>query len=585
MWKMPAVTADSFRTGLRVRNSLAGRQLTEFIPVAGRRVNWYICGPTVYSDSHLGHAKTYLCFDIVRKILTRHFRYDVHQIMNITNIDDKIIKASAEQGIDYFDFAARWERDFFEVMTELGVELPDRITRVNEFVPEIVAFTAKVLERDFAYVSNGSVYFDIRAFQRAGHSYPKLRPFAAEEQRPTEGELFDEEEGEPLGEKRFKGDFVLWKKAKEGEPWWDSPWGRGRPGWHVECSAMCADTLPSPIDMHSGGDDLTFPHHANELAQSEAFFGTKQWINYFTHTGRMNINGQKMSKSLKNFVQIREVLKTTPPRVLRLFYSFSCYNDVINLDLNSRFGMAWDIDAKFANFFQNLNSSTRSRAALLEQSQKFDEADLRVEELLLGFPALVHKAFCDDFNTKDALAAVQTVINGVNSYLSTSSAKLTLLKMAEERVRDALFTMGFDYAYASSSTNFEGVVDAAVTLRHEVKAAMKAKTPEIVLGLCDQFRDEKMPPFGVKIEDRDTPTWKPCDAGEEKARKERATHSRQTVAAPIDITQLWKDSKFSKHILDEEGIPITDAKGIPISAKDRAFCEKKMADALKKLNK
>lgn len=584
MWKMPSVTAESFRTGLRIRNTLAGRQTVEFVPAVGRRVNWYICGPTVYSDSHLGHAKTYLCFDIIRKILVRHFRYDVHQIMNITNIDDKIIAASNEKSENYFDFAARWERDFFEVMGALGVDLPDQITRVNEFVPEIIAFIERIMEKGFAYHSNGSVYFDIQAFKHAGHHYPRLRPCAADEesQPPTESDVFDDEASDFGSEKRFRGDFVLWKCAKPGEPEWDSPWGKGRPGWHIECSAMCASTLPAPIDLHSGGDDLMFPHHSNEIAQSEAYYGIHQWINYFNHTGRMNINGQKMSKSLKNFIKIREVLKTTPPRILRLFYALTRYNDVINLDLSSRFGMSWDIDAKIANFFQTIAARSRAWTEALVQSQKFDQEDRRLESLLLEFPDLVHKAFCDDFNTKEALSVIQSTVSAVNVYLEAATPKLVLMRMAVERVRTALTSMGLVYDYSASNESFDGVVDAAVRFRHEVKAAVRSGNTAEILALCDQFRDVRLLPFGVKVEDGDTPTWKLCNVEEEQARKAHGAQPKGVPATPSSVNDLWKDTKYSKHQLDENGIPTADANGTPVSAKDRQYCEKKVNEFLKK---
>jgi len=208
---LPDVNERSYRTGLKLNNSLSPDSLTEFIPIEGRRVNWYMCGPTVYSDSHLGHAKTYLCFDTIRKIMVRHFKYEVYQVMNITNIDDKIIKLAMEQNKNFLEIANFWEEDFLEILKTLDIDMPDTITRVTDFVPEIVEFIEKIIKNGYAYESNGSVYFDVKSFgESKNHSYPKLKPNAAKsaEENP---ELTD---NVFLKEKRNATDFALWKKLR-----------------------------------------------------------------------------------------------------------------------------------------------------------------------------------------------------------------------------------------------------------------------------------------------------------------------------------------------------------------------------------
>merc|ERR1719354_420059 len=210
--------------------------------------------------------------------------------MNITNIDDKIINSARDQNIPFQELSNKWEADFFEVMDMIGVDPPDSITRVSEFMPEIVDYIAQIIKNGFAYESNGSVYFDVQAFIASDiHSYPKLKPLAAKSALENP-ELTDTAFG---ADKKSPGDFALWKATKPGEPKWDSPWGPGRPGWHIECSAMASHAFGDlQMDIHAGGDDLKFPHHDNEMAQAEAHFNSEQWVNYFLHTGRLDISGQ-----------------------------------------------------------------------------------------------------------------------------------------------------------------------------------------------------------------------------------------------------------------------------------------------------
>lgn len=228
--------------------------------------------------------------------------------MNITNIDDKIINRSNEVGEEFFEFAKKWENDFFEDMKALNVELPDSITRVSEFVEQIKKFIQVLINRGYAYESNGSVYFDTKNY-RESHAYGKLAP-----DKVGDLELLKEGEGSRSNadhdnEKKTPFDFVLWKKSKPGEPKWESEWGEGRPGWHIECSVMADTILGYPIDMHTGGIDLKFPHHENEIAQTEGYHDDKQWVNYFVHSGHLHIDGMKMSKSLKNFIKIKTMVK------------------------------------------------------------------------------------------------------------------------------------------------------------------------------------------------------------------------------------------------------------------------------------
>ena len=304
-----------YRTGLKVNNSLCNEKV-EFVTKNGdRTLNWYMCGPTVYDSAHLGHARTYLTFDILRRILSSYFNYDVNLCMNITDIDDKIIKRSNEQNIEFSKFAKMWEDDFFKDMRNLNVLYPNHITRVSEYIPEIIDFIKVIMDKGYAYENKGSVYFDIDAYKKGGHMYAKLVP----QDKVQNIEELEEAEGalskDTINDKKNKGDFALWKASKPGEPFWASPWGNGRPGWHIECSVMCSSVFGTSLDIHSGGIDLRFPHHDNEIAQTEAHDESKQWINYFLHTGHLKIEGLKMSKSLKNFKKISEALTLLNPRI------------------------------------------------------------------------------------------------------------------------------------------------------------------------------------------------------------------------------------------------------------------------------
>lgn len=229
--------------------------------------------------------------------------------MNITDIDDKIIRIANETNNQFDAISRKYESEFLDDMKNLNAELPDVITRVSEFVPEIIAYIEKIIANGYAYESNSSVYFDVSKFNDGEkHKYAKLEPTSVNDKellKEGEGVLADVE----TTDKKNSYDFALWKKSKENEPQWNSPWGKGRPGWHIECSAMASDFFKEfPIDIHSGGIDLRFPHHDNEIAQAEAYYDCDSWINYFIHTGHLHIEGRKMSKSLKNFITIKHIL-------------------------------------------------------------------------------------------------------------------------------------------------------------------------------------------------------------------------------------------------------------------------------------
>ncbi|WP_285907389.1 cysteine--tRNA ligase [Pseudodesulfovibrio pelocollis] len=291
---------------MRLYNTLV-RKKQEFIPANGNAVNMYVCGITAYDLCHIGHARSSVVFDVLFRYL-RHKGYDVTFIRNFTDIDDKIIKRANETGAEAGEVAERFIGEFYVDMDRLGVLRADVEPRCTEHIPEMIALTEQLISQGNAYATpSGDVYFRVRSFA----DYGKLS-----------GRNIDELESgariDPGEEKQDPLDFALWKAAKPGEPSWDSPWGPGRPGWHLECSAMSEKYAPLPLDIHGGGQDLSFPHHENEIAQSEAATG-KPFANYWVHNGFVQINSEKMSKSLGNFFTIRDILDKFMPEALRYF--------------------------------------------------------------------------------------------------------------------------------------------------------------------------------------------------------------------------------------------------------------------------
>lgn len=367
---------------IRIYNTLSQKK-EEFQPIEPGKVRMYVCGMTVYDYCHLGHARVLVAFDVITRYL-RHRGYNVHYVRNITDIDDKILRRADENGEVYTDLTDRMIRAMHEDEAKLGVLSPTEEPRATAYIDEIIAMIHKLVASGHAYAAdNGDVYFAVESFEGYGKlSKKKLEDLVA-------GARVDVQEA-----KRSPADFVLWKAAKPGEVSWESPWGDGRPGWHIECSAMSSCCLGETFDIHGGGPDLLFPHHENEIAQSESASG-HTFVNTWMHAGAIRVNKEKMSKSLGNFFTIREIFESYPPEVVRYFLVSSHYRSQVDY---SEENLA-EAGRVLNRLYQALRGLVPAKNAPEgEHDRQFDDA------------------MSDDFNTAGAMAVLHSVANDINQH-------------------------------------------------------------------------------------------------------------------------------------------------------------------------
>jgi len=382
-------------------NSLS-REKEPFVPVEKEKIKMYVCGMTVYSDAHIGHARTYVTFDIIR----RYFEYKgfkVTYVQNITDVDDKIINAANEEGIDPLQYAQRYTERCLQDLDVLGVRRADKYPKASETIPDMVLMIEKILKKGYGYVAGGDVYFSVEKFKNYGKLSGQNIKEMMTGSRVETGDL----KQKPL-------DFALWKSAKPGEPTWDSPWGKGRPGWHIECSAMSSKFLGLPFDIHGGGMDLRFPHHENEIAQAEAATG-KQFARYWLHIGLLTINGEKMSKSLGNIINVRDLLKTWDAEVIRMFFAQAHYRSPPDYsekalsDVQKGLDRLYRLKQRLESLVKNTSHKKQIVEALTPDEQQYETI---IKEFEYGFV----EAMDDDFNTPKAFAALFEFVNASNSF-------------------------------------------------------------------------------------------------------------------------------------------------------------------------
>ncbi len=477
---------------IRIYNTLTARK-EELKPLQPGKLGIYVCGPTVYEMSHIGHGRCYTAFDVIVRYLRRH--YEVTFARNFTDVDDNIIRRAKELGESTVDLANRYADEYLTDMDALGIARPDIEPRVTGHIPQIVALIETLIEKGAAYESEGDVYYIVRGFEAYG--------------RLGKRSIDDLESGarvEPGEQKRDPLDFALWKTAKPGEPSWDSPWGQGRPGWHIECSAMSAAHLGQTIDIHGGGKDLIFPHHENEIAQSEAAHGCT-FARLWMHNGHLNIDNEKMSKSLDNFFTIREVLAQFDAQAVRFFLLTVHYRSPINFSDQNLI----EAEERMRYLHETLARADGALGAAVSTAQA--DADL---------VARCEAAMNDDFNTPRVLAELADAFKELNSILDGAGAageagdlddgtraRLTALRAAvsdigsfmglfEESPEEVLQRM-------EARKRSEGGIDES-QVAALIEARIQARADKD-FARADQIRDE-LAAMGVTIKDSPTgTTW------------------------------------------------------------------------------
>ncbi|OGW60678.1 MAG: cysteine--tRNA ligase [Nitrospirae bacterium RBG_16_64_22] len=412
---------------IRIFNSLTGRKET-FVPLVPGRVGMYVCGVTVYDHCHLGHARSAIVFDAIRATLVNR-GYEVHYVQNFTDIDDKIIRRAREEGKTSEEIAAAYTSSYHEDMDRLGVKRPDVEPLATGHIPEMILIISALIEKGAAYAAGGDVLFRVKKFP----SYGALSKRSLDEMLAGARVEVSEIKEDPL-------DFVLWKASKPGEPAWPSPWGPGRPGWHIECSAMAMKHLGQTIDIHGGGHDLLFPHHENEIAQSEAYTG-RSFVRIWVHNGFLNINREKMSKSLGNFFTIKEVLARFDPEVVRLFLLSTHYRHPIEFSDQS----LRDSRSALDRMYRFLDLLARSREEAPRPFGVGGEKDIL--DRIRDFEGRFDEAMSDDFNTPLALGSLFDLVREMNRHLVSERSQgrrvsTGSLDLAEDAVRRAGKVLG-----------------------------------------------------------------------------------------------------------------------------------------------
>ncbi|SBS82865.1 cysteine--tRNA ligase, putative (CysRS) [Plasmodium ovale curtisi] len=487
-WDMPSKEGKKI-TKLLVNNSLT-RSKVEFVPQEDNKIRWYACGPTVYDAAHLGHARTYVSFDIIRRILVNYFNYDVFMVINITDIDDKIIKRSEEEKISFNELARKWEYEFWNDMKSLNVLLPTAITRVSEYIDEIIKYIKKIIDNKYAYVSEeGSVYFDIDAFKKnPKHFYARMEPLSVkDETRILEGEG---DLGIISKTKKNSYDFALWKSSKPDEPYWDSPWGKGRPGWHIECSTMASNILGKVLDIHSGGIDLRFPHHDNELAQSEAFFDHNQWVNYFLHSGHLHIEGLKMSKSLKNFITIKNMLKKYTSNQIRILFILNKWDNFMNYNPNGESMIQCiEIDKLFFNFFALINMKIKN-FNLNNNNLYWNQKDTYLNNIFRQTKNKIHNFFLDNFNTPEILLTVQKLITEINVYIQNDKIQIGLLLELKHYINFIINIFGLIYNDLDKNKNkqFDELLYILGSYRNNIRNNLQCNS-KLIRNILKEYKE------------------------------------------------------------------------------------------------
>ena len=466
---------------MKVFNTLTKKK-EEFVPLEEGKVRMYVCGPTVYNYIHIGNARPMIVFDTVRRYF-EYKGYDVNYVSNFTDVDDKIIKKAIEEQVSAQEISQRYIAECKKDMAGMNVKPATKHPLATEEICGMVEMISELIDKGYAYEKNGTVYFSTRKFK----DYGKLSHKNLDDLRSGGRSLLvsgEDEKEDPL-------DFVLWKPKKEGEPFWKSPWSDGRPGWHIECSVMSRKYLGEQIDIHAGGEDLIFPHHENEIAQSEAANG-KEFARYWMHNAFLNIDNRKMSKSLGNFRTVREISEQYDLQVLRFFMLSAHYRSPLNFSAElmeaSKNGLERILNA--TDNLKHLIASVATEEMSAEEKESFSKTDAYVEEF--------EKAMDDDFNTADAIAAIFELVKYANTTATAESSKEYLRGLLDRIVKlgDVLGLI---------LDKKEELLDADIEkLIEERQAARKAKD----FARADAIRDELLEKGIILKDTREGVQWK-----------------------------------------------------------------------------
>ena len=474
---------------LKVYNTMT-RQKETFQPLKDGEVSIYCCGVTPYNHPHIGNARPFVTWDVIRRYFAKK-GYQVHYIQNFTDVDDKIINAANKEGVDWDDISGRYIKAYFEAMDELNVKRADVYPRVSETIPDIIAMVQKLIDKGYAYaVDNGDVFYSVEKF----HGYGKLSGRKLDDMQAGARIEVDTRKQHPM-------DFALWKSAKPGEPSWDSPWGKGRPGWHIECSTMSLKYLGEKFDFHGGGSDLIFPHHENEIAQSQACIGDDHsFAQYWLHNGFITIHNEKMSKSKNNFFTVKDILKEYPGEVVRFFILQTHYRSPLDFS-----------DERLKEAQTSLGRLEQSKAFMDEllktkQGDADTAADLAAEAQ--NYLTEFYEAMDDDFNTALAISQLFALSKEINIYYQDVMNKgqafdtKNFAKAAQAYTDMAAIIGLFEHADAAVDDSLaDKLMDLIISIRQDARQNKN-------WGLADKIRDE-LKDAGVVLED--TPSgvrWK-----------------------------------------------------------------------------
>ena len=466
---------------MKIYNSLT-RKKEEFVPLEPGKVSMYVCGPTVYNYFHIGNGRTFIVFDTIRRYM-EYRGYEVNFVQNFTDIDDKMINKANEENTTVKEIGDKYICEYYKDADGLNIKRATTNPRATEYISEIIDFVSGLIEKGYAYEVNGDVYFRTKKFE----GYGQLIGQNLDDLQAGARINVDERKEDPM-------DFAIWKAQKPGEPAWECPWGLGRPGWHIECSCMAKKLLGDTIDIHAGGMDLAFPHHENEIAQSEALTG-KKFANYWMHSAFLNVNNQKMSKSLNNFLTARDALKEYDADVIRFLMLSGHYRIQLNFS-NDLLESAKASVERLYNAIGNLENLISE-----VKNEKMTDEEIKYLESLDAYRQRYIEKMDDDFNTADAISVLFDLIRDINSNVGINSSK-ELCEKALELIRELGLPLGI--LQKTTKGDLEAEIEALIAERQQARKDRN-------FALADKIRDE-LKAKGIEL--LDTPQgvrWKKVD--------------------------------------------------------------------------